>query len=103
MFRTAKLIRDTLRAGTAMNGTSEATRLMRSGRLMEATSALQERLGGGLPMSAGSTPGFSMPSFTMPTSTMPGGFSMPGGAVPGASMPGPRGAGAGTSDRAPGT
>ena len=62
MFRTAKLIRDTLRAGTAMNGTSEAARLMRSGRLMEATSALQERLGGGLPMSAGSMPGFSMPT-----------------------------------------
>src|SRR4051812_42345061 len=71
-----------------MNGTSEAARLMRSGRLMEATSALQERLGGGMPMSGG-----SMPGFTMPTSTMPGGFSMPG----------PRGAGAGTSDRAPGT
>jgi len=103
VFRTAKLIRDTLRAGTAMNGTSEATRLMRSGRLMEATSALQERLGGGLPMSGSSTPGFSMPAFTMPTSPMPGGFSMPGGAVPGGSMPGPRGAGAGTSDRAPGT
>ena len=89
MFRTAKLIRDTLRAGTAANGTSEAARLMRSGRLMEATSALQERLGGGLPMSGGS---------------MPGGFTMPGGAVPGGfSMPGPRAAGARTSDRAPGT
>ena len=57
MFRTAKLIRETLRAGTETNGTSEAARLMRSGRLTEATSALQERLGGGLPMSGGSMPG----------------------------------------------
>lgn len=81
MFRTAKLIRDTLRAGTAANGTGEAARLMRSGRLMEATTALQERLGGGLP-----------------AGTMtPGGFSGPGG-----SMSGPRTAAGRSSDRAPG-
>ena len=90
VFRTAKLIRETLRAGTAMNGTSEAARLMRSGRLMEATSALQERLGGGLPMSAG-----SMPAFTMPTSTMPGGFDAGRRSMPGAH------AGAGAADVRP--
>ncbi|GLZ43874.1 esterase [Actinomycetospora sp. NBRC 106375] len=44
MFGTGKLIRETLRAGAPRS--LEATRLVRQGRLLEATAAIQERLGG---------------------------------------------------------
>ncbi|PVZ03419.1 alpha/beta hydrolase family esterase [Actinomycetospora cinnamomea] len=81
MFRTGRMLRETLRAGAA--GPSEATRLVREGRLMEATAKIQERLGG--------LPGG-------PAGGVTGAPDMPG--VPG--MPGSHGA-AGGSDRAPGT
>jgi poly(hydroxyalkanoate) depolymerase family esterase len=78
MFR--RMLRETLRAGMA-GGTGEATRLVREGRLMDATAKIQERLGGlpgGLP---GGVPG-----------GLPGGLAMP-------TSPGT----ASSSDRAPGT
>ncbi|MHC1557673.1 extracellular catalytic domain type 1 short-chain-length polyhydroxyalkanoate depolymerase [Actinomycetospora sp. C-140] len=45
MFGTGKRIRETLWAGTP--GSPEAARLVRQGRLLEATAAIQERLGAG--------------------------------------------------------
>ncbi|WP_433781078.1 extracellular catalytic domain type 1 short-chain-length polyhydroxyalkanoate depolymerase [Actinomycetospora sp. CA-101289] len=68
MFRTGKLIRDTLRAMPAATGTSEVGRMMREGRLLDATARIQERLGGGLPGGVSMPSMAGMPSMSgMPT------------------------------------
>ncbi|HWN25950.1 MAG TPA: PHB depolymerase family esterase [Actinomycetospora sp.] len=80
MFGTGKLLRETLRAGTAAAGTGEAGRLVRAGRLLEATALLQERLGSGLPGGTGMPTGMSglsglsgMPGMPTPRTSSPTG------------------------------
>jgi poly(hydroxyalkanoate) depolymerase family esterase len=93
MFRTAKLLTETLRASAAATprpgrgGLGDATRLMRQGRLLDATARIQEQLGGGLP------------------GGLPSGLSggLPGGLPGGLAMPTPRADTSGTAGRAPGT
>jgi poly(hydroxyalkanoate) depolymerase family esterase len=84
VFRTGKLLRETLRAMPAATGTAEVGRMMKEGRLMDATAHIQERLGGDMP--GGLPGGLTMPSMS----------GMP-------SMPSPRtGTATAAPDRAPG-
>ncbi|CAA9232704.1 MAG: Poly(3-hydroxyalkanoate) depolymerase [uncultured Actinomycetospora sp.] len=94
MFRTGKLIRETLRGMPATAGTSEVARMMREGRLLDATARIQERLGGGLP--GGGLPG----GVTMPSMT--GMSSMPGMPTPRTGSPTGRAPGAVTRGSAQG-
>lgn len=56
MFRAGKILSETLRAGAAatrQGGMEEATRLVREGRLLDATARIQERLGTVGPLATG--------------------------------------------------
>ncbi|GAA4857982.1 alpha/beta hydrolase family esterase [Actinomycetospora straminea] len=90
MSRARKMFTEAMRTAAAAHGGSggwsDATRLVREGRLMDATARIQERLGAGLP---GMPP---MSGTTMPMS----GMSRSGAGSA-------HGAGAGSSDRAAGT
>lgn len=60
MFRTGRMLRETLRAGaraTPSGAMGEATRLVREGRLLDATARIQEHLGAATPGAPGPGPG----------------------------------------------